>query len=197
MPKITGPNIARHVADQEVAVFQAATSLFAEHGVNNVSMSDIAKAVGLKRPSLYRYFPTKSAIVFRWFEHTMIPLIAASEAIADGDQPRSERFDRWMNEQLSFLSEPGNQAMIRASVETTELTQAQLAEVGARHRDLYATLSTLVTDPAQRADNKTVRTRVLLIAGVLRSYADLRRAPISDRMARLELLRAARLIADI
>lgn len=197
MPKITGPNIAQHVVDQEIAVFEAAIALFAEHGVNHVNMRDIAEAVGLKRPSLYRYFPTKSAIVLRWLEHTMIPLIAASDAIAVSARPRSERFDQWMGEQLSFLSDPGNRAMIRASVETSELTQEQLAEVGARHRDLYATLSTIVADTAKGIDTKIVRTRALLIAGLLRSYADLRKTPISDRTARLEVLRAARLIADI
>ena len=65
MPKITGDSIAEHVAAQEAAVIAATVSLFAERGAGNVTIADIAAEVGLARTSVYRYFPTKGAIVAR------------------------------------------------------------------------------------------------------------------------------------
>ena len=43
---------------------------------------ELAEEVGLARSSLYRYFPTKSAIVHRWFDVAMAPLVADSDRIA-------------------------------------------------------------------------------------------------------------------
>jgi AcrR family transcriptional regulator len=44
--------------------------LFREHGVAATTMDDIAKAVGLSRPTLFRYFPSKSQIVWEHYEVT-------------------------------------------------------------------------------------------------------------------------------
>ncbi len=197
MPKITGPNIAEHVAEQEAAIFAAATRLFAEHGVNGVGMGAIAEAVGLARPSLYRYFPTKGAIVFRWFDQAMTPLIADSNHVAQAVLPAAERFDRWIDVQLDFLTNPGNQAMISASLESSELADEERLAIGARHHDLYASLDTILNEQTERRDKEVQHAKVLLIVGLLRHFADLGRGGVSDSVARSELLRAARLIGSV
>jgi AcrR family transcriptional regulator len=40
-----------------------AMQLFGEHGVDAVSMRDIADAVGMKAPSLYAHFPSREALI--------------------------------------------------------------------------------------------------------------------------------------
>lgn len=195
MPKITGPSIAEHVAVQEAAVFAAATRLFAERGVDNVSMGTIADQVGLARSSLYRYFPTKSAIVHRWFETVMTPLIADSDEIARSDLPRTEQFMGWVDRQIDFLSNPTHREMIRAVIEAEELGEAQRASMSERHGDLYASLATIITDPA--IDDVTTRARVRLIVDLLRTHADLAAAGIPDSVIRAELIRTAVFIAAI
>ncbi len=197
MPRITGSNIAEHVAEQEAAIFAAATKLFGEHGVNDVSMGAIAEAVGLARPSLYRYFPTKDAIVFRWFDQAMTPLIAESARIADADLDASERFDRWIERQLDFLADPGNQGMISASLESSELADEHRNLIGARHGDLYASLDAILGDQVRKQDEETRRARVLLIVGLLRNFAAHGNAGVPESIARSELLRAARLIGEV
>ncbi len=197
MPKIAGENIAEHVAEQEAAIFAAATRLFAEHGVNDVPMGVIAEAVGLARPSLYRYFPTKAAIVVRWFDQQMTPLIAESTAIAETDATTSERFDRWIEHQIDFLADPGNHAMIRAALESAELPDQDRHVIGARHRDLYASLNAILADRAVECDAATGQARMLLIVGLLRNFSDLANSGVSEPIARQELVRAARLIGSV
>lgn len=46
------------------AVAGLALDLFAEHGYENTSMEDIAKAAGIGRKSLYRYFASKADLVW-------------------------------------------------------------------------------------------------------------------------------------
>lgn len=197
MPKITGPTIAQHVANQEAAVFAAAIGLFARDGVADVAMSDIADEVGLARSSLYRYFPNKAAIVARWFDLVMAPLIADSDRIARSEQARPERFAAWINRQLALLSDPANRTMIDAALVTTELTEEQRTRMGARHQDLYASLHAIIADPDAASGDDLVRARVLLIVGLLRQVGDLEALGVPVRKAHSELLRAAALIAEI
>ena len=46
---------------------RAAMSLFVAHGIDAVSMRDIAEAVGLKAPSLYAHFKSREALVSEMF----------------------------------------------------------------------------------------------------------------------------------
>jgi AcrR family transcriptional regulator len=196
MPKITGPNIAQHVADQEAAVFAAAVGLFAVHGVDGVSMGTIAEEVGLARSSLYRYFPNKAAIVDRWSSMTMQPLIDESDQIARSGGPRAERFTAWVERQIEFLSDPANQTMIRAALANNEMSDHQRAVIAARHRDLYATLHSILGGP-DRDDDVTVRARVRLIVGLLRSVDDLQHAEIPAEVVHDEVMRIALLAAEL
>lgn len=193
MPRITGPNIAEHVATQESAIFSTATKLFAKHGVNAVSMGAIAQAVDLARPSLYRYFPTKASIVLRWFDITMTPLIEHGIEVSQSGEPAAVRLHAWIGLQLDFLENPDNQAMIRASVETSDLSADQIATISTRHKDLYQSLAVILTDLGTPA--KLVRPRSLIIAGLVRSILDLTSAGVPTDIARPELIKAATLVA--
>jgi AcrR family transcriptional regulator len=195
MPKITGPNIAQHVADQEAAVFAAAIALFEAHGVEAVSMGTIAENVGLARSSLYRYFPNKAAIVDRWFITSMQPLIEECDRIACSDRPRAERFRAWVERQLEFLSKPSNQTMIHAALESVEVSDHQRAAIVARHRELYATLHAIIDGPG--ANDDAVRARVRIIVGLLRNIDDLQQSDIPSQVAHDEVLRVATLAANI
>ena len=50
------------------AVAAVAVRLFTERGYEATSMDDVAVAAGVGRKSLYRYFPSKSALVWGGFE---------------------------------------------------------------------------------------------------------------------------------
>ena len=198
MPKISGSNIPEHVAAQEEAIVEAATELIDERGVNRVRLSDIADAVGLARTSLYRYFPTKTSILHRWFETAMTPLIDASSSIATSSKSRDERLREWIDLQLDFLDIEHNQAMINATREADDMSDDVRARIAERHRDLYITLHQIVaTRDIDSPDiEAATHVRVLLIAGLLRGVGDLREQGMPPVMVRREVQRAARLIAE-
>lgn len=195
MPRINAPTLAEHVAHQEAAVIEAARRLFDARGVRQVSLGDIADEVGLRRTSLYRYFPTKGHIVQRWFELAMAPLIDASRAAVEAEGTAAERLDRWLDVQLRFMLDEEHAALVAASGETDDLPEDVRTRIGAQHRDLYATLAPLLT--ASCDDGDVVHARTLLVAGLVRSAADLVRTGSARSVVRAELGRTARATAGL
>ena len=66
--------------DTKQRIIDKALELFAVHGYDSVSVGEIAKAVGIKAPSLYNHFPSKQAIFDAIMEST------AAQYEADTDQ---------------------------------------------------------------------------------------------------------------
>lgn len=195
MPRITGPSIAEHVAAQEAAVLASARRLFTEHGVAAVSLGDIAADVGLGRTSIYRYFPTKAHILQRWFDEEMDPLVARSQAVVDDAAPAAA-LRAWLDLQLDFMADPAHAALMAASASSGELPDDVVRHIGARHRELYASL-----DPVLRAGGarspEVRRTRALLVAGLIRSSADLVASGADAAGVRRELRRAAAAVVGL
>ncbi|MFR7744824.1 MAG: TetR/AcrR family transcriptional regulator [Acutalibacteraceae bacterium] len=48
--------------DTRERILEQALELFSEKGYDSVSVGEIARAVGIKAPSLYNHFPSKRAI---------------------------------------------------------------------------------------------------------------------------------------
>lgn len=174
MPKIAADSVAEHVQRQEAAVVRAAATLFAERGVSSVSLGDIAAEVGLARNSLYRYFPDKYHIFAAWFRAELEPLQARSEEIAADDAPAGDRLARWVTLHLDYMVAPEHQAMMAAVSENVALNEVVLSDVGAGHRELYRTLSVIVSDLVElRGERRDLRVVTMLIAGMIRSAAEL------------------------
>jgi AcrR family transcriptional regulator len=76
---------ARPGRDRRSKIVGRATALFAEAGVANVSMADIAEAVGIQKPSLYHFFPSKEELL----REVLLPVVdepyAELRAIAESE----------------------------------------------------------------------------------------------------------------
>jgi len=196
MPRITGATIAEHVATQETAVVAAARRLFSERGVAAVSLGDIATEVGLRRTSLYRYFPTKAHILQRWFDAEMEPLLERSRAvIEEADDPRAALL-AWLAVQLDFVRDEEHAALVDASSAASEMPPEIRADFGQRHRDLYATLDGVLRKGGARTAEAR-RVRALLIAGLIRSSSELLTQGAPLAAVRRELNRAATAVAGL
>jgi AcrR family transcriptional regulator len=59
-----------------------------DHGISRLSMGDVAKAAGVSRQTVYRYFPAKESLVAAVVEHEAAELIARVVDAANGiDDP--------------------------------------------------------------------------------------------------------------
>lgn len=85
----------------------AAASLFAERGFGGTSMADIAERVGVRKASLYNYYPSKDELLMELLRRS---LTAANEYCLHGlDAPAAveERLWRYLRGAVRFARENG------------------------------------------------------------------------------------------
>jgi AcrR family transcriptional regulator len=131
--------VARWDPDAEGRLRQAAIELFAEHGFDNVTVTQIAERAGLTRRSFFRYFPDKREVLFAGAEQlpaaiteaicavppTAPPLVAVLEGIAAIGTRMVELID----------GIPARRAIIQASPELQERERTKAAAITAAIRD--------------------------------------------------------------
>jgi AcrR family transcriptional regulator len=131
MPRISAPTVREHVARQERAILDAAAELFATRGVADTDLADIARAVGLARSSLYRYFPDKDHILAAWLGRELEPLEVEVARIESDGRSAIARIDAWVDAVLTWAGRSGGDTVPRL-----------LAQVGAVTTDVQQVIAT-------------------------------------------------------
>ncbi|MGI9309310.1 MAG: TetR/AcrR family transcriptional regulator [Gammaproteobacteria bacterium] len=104
MPRIEAASIDEHVRVQEERLIRAATQLFRDNGYTKTDMGSIARAIGLARSSLYRYYPNKDYVLLACIGHAMAPVLKELEALkASVPEPRA-RIAAWLDLQLDLAT---------------------------------------------------------------------------------------------
>ncbi|KPM50713.1 TetR family transcriptional regulator [Frankia sp. CcI49] len=83
--------------NRKAQIALAAAELFCERGYHGVGIDEIAAAVGISGPAVYRHFPNKYAILLHASRELIDALVtAADEALAERDEPaeRAEAAER-------------------------------------------------------------------------------------------------------
>jgi len=90
--------------DREHQIVQAAIAFFARHGFD-ASTRDLAKELGVTQPLLYRYFPTKEALVDRVYEEVFVRRWNPEweEWLADRSVPLADRLKRYLEDYARFV----------------------------------------------------------------------------------------------
>jgi AcrR family transcriptional regulator len=71
-------------------ILAAAVEAAAVHGLARLSVADVAKRAGLSRPTLYKHFPSKDALVAAAVQREATAMIDAVAVVVDGiDEPRA------------------------------------------------------------------------------------------------------------
>lgn len=83
MAKSSGPRVGRRPSTTQDHITSVALELFASHGFDEVSVDDVARAAGIARRTLFRYYPSKNAIPWGDFN---AHLNLMRELLAEGDQ---------------------------------------------------------------------------------------------------------------
>lgn len=126
------------------AVAGVALRLFAENGYERTSMEDIARAAGIGRKSLYRYFPNKADLVWGGME----PVVEASGQVlenaragdpSDGDKGDGDTSDSGILARLRAAAIAGASAIPDLSVTRGRLRLiAEHPELASRSYDALA-----------------------------------------------------------
>ena len=86
-----GPESPPPGAARRRRILDAATRLFAASPYDVVQMTDIARAAGVAKPTVYRHFVTKEMLYVEALEVTLAKLKASVGSIAQGPAPAAER----------------------------------------------------------------------------------------------------------
>ena len=108
MPRIEAATIEEHVKVQTARILDAATELFRIHGYRNTDMDDIARAVGLARNSLYRYYRNKDFILLACVERDMDVYLGQMKSLGALHPDPVERIGVWLDMQIDIATSPAH-----------------------------------------------------------------------------------------
>ncbi len=170
MPRIAASSVAEHVAQQEELVFDEAIRLFVARGYAHVTLGDIADAVGLKRNSLYRYFPNKAAILARWFAIELDRQLERSRSFLERDAAPLDLILAWADDQLDYAARPEHQLMSATQTIEPDLAPEFRAQLIKSHTELMAPLR-MALQRAGLSDPAMLEATVELISGMILAAA--------------------------
>jgi len=91
MPRLWSETIEEHRREVREAILDTTARLATEHGLLNVTMSQIAEGAGIGRPTLYKYFASVEEILQAWHQRQIDHHLQILTETADADGPAHER----------------------------------------------------------------------------------------------------------
>jgi AcrR family transcriptional regulator len=142
----SGERLAR--AERELLMLRAAGDAFATHGFHGSSMDDIARAAGITKPMLYRYFGSKEGLYAAYLKLTGHELVDKVRAPNTREQPPQVRLRAGLLGFLTYVKEHRAGWTVLHG-ETTAPTDAQIAgEIAELRGRIIRMLTTLFGDEA-------------------------------------------------
>ena len=94
-------------AEREQQIVEAAAAFFAEYGFEGQTRQ-LAKTMGITHSAIFRYFPSKEALIERVYEHVFVARWDPGwkALIADRSQPLEERLIRFYREYAERIFDP-------------------------------------------------------------------------------------------
>ena len=83
-------------------LLQEATALFARRGYGGASMSEIADRVGVRKASLYNYYPSKADLLMDLLGRSLQAWEAASRPVLEGPGTVEERLRAYLKMAIAF-----------------------------------------------------------------------------------------------
>jgi AcrR family transcriptional regulator len=86
-------------------ILEAATLALTRRGADKLTMSDVSASAGVSRPTLYRYFPTKEALLLALALHEQERFDAGLRAAVESAPTPDEQLERATEYLVDFLHE--------------------------------------------------------------------------------------------
>jgi AcrR family transcriptional regulator len=99
----SGERLAR--AERERLMLRAAGEAFATHGFHGSSMDDIARAAGITKPMLYRYFGSKEGLYAAYLQMTGHELVDKVRAPDTREEPAQVRLRTGLRAFLTYVKD--------------------------------------------------------------------------------------------
>jgi AcrR family transcriptional regulator len=163
---------ARKKERTRAAIADAAVALFLEHGFDQVSTADVAAAVEVSKPTLFRYFATKEdLVVHRFADHIGEPARVV-RGRPPGETPLTA-LHHWFRTGLDardpvtgLCDHPQVLAFHRLVFDTPSLA-ARVAGLGAAEVDALAAALTDTVDGAGRSRPRLLAVQVIAVRDTL------------------------------
>jgi AcrR family transcriptional regulator len=101
----TEPSAPRAREDKHGAILDAALEVFAEHGVDGVAVPEIAARARVATGTIYRYFPSKEALVNELYRKKKEALGQRLNVAVDRNREPKELFAAFWERMVSFARE--------------------------------------------------------------------------------------------
>lgn len=144
-----------------------ALELFAQRGYTGTSLAEIAKRLGIRKPSLYNYYRSKDELFMELFEDSLDRWKGASLEPLQASGPSGPRLRRHLQSSIEFaVRDPHAAALCRAAVsqvdgETAERVRTLLDRY---HGEYLQVLEELFNQAIESAEIPPRPTRLLVLA---------------------------------
>ena len=111
MPRLSKTRKEMLATVMKESIFQAATSVLSEHGLEGTTMNRVAEAAELAKSSLYDYFRSKEELLEFVFDRLVIPFMQGIEETLRADLPAPRKLERILR--VAFDTGVKHKAVIR------------------------------------------------------------------------------------
>jgi AcrR family transcriptional regulator len=126
-------------------ILKVAATLFAEHGFDSVSINEIGVDAGITGPAIYRYFPSKEALLVSIYEHLYRRTRDGVNDVLAGGIGGRDALERMIDLQIDLAIEESEKIRIVNS-EERHLPVKEAEELRAESRRLLRVWTDLVRE---------------------------------------------------
>ncbi|MFE4335072.1 TetR/AcrR family transcriptional regulator [Streptomyces sp. NPDC056831] len=161
MPKIRAATVAEHHAQQRLALVRAARELLEDGDAEAVTFTAVARATGLARNSIYKYFPGRPELLAAVVEDAMPRWTDAIRSGMSVAATPEEKIAAYVSSQLELVRS-GEHRIAQALAGARDATAVR--ESAARvHRELLTPLIGALTELGEEDPRRTA----LLLQGIV------------------------------
>lgn len=126
--------------EKKKQIKEAAIKVFAHYGFNKTSMDDIANAVGMKKNSLYYYFPNKESLFDAVFTEEVNKFYGEFEKFVKSDFETIEKITKAANYAVNKIRTKSNlySVSVQAGMELTKIIDSSYQDFYNKIVGLYA-----------------------------------------------------------
>lgn len=90
-----------------VAILETTIAVMRESGTSQLSLHEVGRRLGMRAQSLYKYFPSKGALLDALFAEGARRLLESDRRVWEGTPADWSRIETWLASRLAFAREQG------------------------------------------------------------------------------------------